>query len=586
TPAHLRRIVLADGVVLGLAGAAVGIVGGVALAVLARPLVEMYLMQNRAGGYRFFPLALAGIAGLAVLTGLLAALVPAFAAARADVVTSLTGRRGQIHASRRWLFIGLAGVVAGIGIVGYGAWHISSDTILAGLVVGELGLVLCTPTLVGLIARLGRVLPLAPRIALRDIARNRAAAAPAISAVMAAVAGSVALGVYFTASQERQTADYQPSMPHGYVGVSYEIWESGMPPPKLAPPDRVAAAVAAALPDARIVQLQKPGCTEPTEPGASCNLIPQIPEERWCPYLGREQLSRAEQRAAAANKWCASSGGYYYGPSLGDVIADQDTVALLTGAHGSDLDRAAAVLAAGGVVVGSDHYLVNGKVALLVADGTGQDPESQPHITVPGHVLTTGIRPMHMLISPGAIAAAGLTAQPAGLVAIPPGMPSKADEDRLSAALADIGSLNWAIERGPRVRENPFLLILGIAAGLITLGAAAIATGLAAADGRGDLSTLAAVGASPRLRRLLSLSQSGLIAGVGSVLGVAAGLGSIFAVLFAFNQATVDVWPTKAPYPISVPWQSLLIIAVVPLVAMLGAGLLTRSRLPIERRSG
>ncbi|HEX5561360.1 MAG TPA: hypothetical protein VFX52_06930, partial [Nocardioidaceae bacterium] len=47
TPAHLRRIVLADGVVLGLAGAAVGIVGGVALAVLARPLVEMYLMQNR-----------------------------------------------------------------------------------------------------------------------------------------------------------------------------------------------------------------------------------------------------------------------------------------------------------------------------------------------------------------------------------------------------------------------------------------------------------------------------------------------------------------------------------------------------------
>ena len=65
-----------------------------------------------------------------------------------------------------------------------------------GSIIGELGLVLCTPALVGLIARIGRILPLAPRIALRDAARNRAAAAPAISAVMAAVAGSVALGLY------------------------------------------------------------------------------------------------------------------------------------------------------------------------------------------------------------------------------------------------------------------------------------------------------------------------------------------------------------------------------------------------------
>ncbi len=49
---------------------------------------------------------------------------------------------------------------------------------LAGLVVGELGLVFCTPALVGLVARIGRLLPLAPRVALRDAARNRASAAP------------------------------------------------------------------------------------------------------------------------------------------------------------------------------------------------------------------------------------------------------------------------------------------------------------------------------------------------------------------------------------------------------------------------
>jgi putative ABC transport system permease protein len=33
-----------------------------------------------------------------------------------------------------------------------------------------------------------------------------------------------------------------------------------------------------------------------------------------------------------------------------------------------------------------------------------------------------------------------------------------------------------------------------------------------------------------------------------------------------------------------VPWLNLAVLLAVPLVAMLGAGLLTRSRLPIERR--
>ncbi|MFD1052180.1 hypothetical protein ACFQ1S_44690, partial [Kibdelosporangium lantanae] len=57
------------------------------------------------------------------------------------------------------------------------------------------------------------------------------------------------------------------------------------------------------------------------------------------------------------------------------------------------------------------------------------------------------------------------------------------------------------------------------------------------------------------------------------------------AVLTALNQGYASTWPTPTPYPISVPWLNVLItLLVVPLVAMLGAGLLTRSRLPIEHR--
>ena len=76
-----------------------------------------------------------------------------------------------------------------------------------------------------------------------------------------------------------------------------------------------------------------------------------------------------------------------------------------------------------------------------------------------------------------------------------------------------------------------------------------------------------------------------MIAGLGSLLGAVAGLGASTAVLFALNQRYADVWPEPTPYPITVPWLNLgIALLVVPSVAMLGAGLLTRSRLPIERR--
>src|SRR5262249_25635013 len=163
-------------------------------------------------------------------------------------------------------------------------------------------------------------------------------------------------------------------------------------------------------------------------------------------------------------------------------------------------------------------------------------------------------------------------------------MPTTDEGDRLTAAL---GSEYFVqVQRGAPQQGNTTLVVLSIVAGVITLGAAAIATGLAAADGRADLTPLAAVGAWPRVRRMLSLSQSGVIAGLGSLLGVAAGLGASTSVLFALNQRYAGVWPAPTLYPITVPWLNLAVaLLVVPAIAMLGAGLLTRSRLPIERRA-
>jgi putative ABC transport system permease protein len=76
-----------------------------------------------------------------------------------------------------------------------------------------------------------------------------------------------------------------------------------------------------------------------------------------------------------------------------------------------------------------------------------------------------------------------------------------------------------------------------------------------------------------------------VIAGIGTVLGLGVGVGGALALITAINRSTnMRMWPIPKELPLVVPWQQLAIAAVVPLIAMLGAGLLTRSRLPIERR--
>ncbi len=593
TPAHLRRIVLADGLVLGALGAVPGLVLGVGAAFALRPLIEVHLAQQRAGGYRVFPLALAAIAGLAVGTGVLAALVPAFTAARGDVVAALTGRRGVRRSRKRWLALGLAFVGAGTVTAASGAWLISSAVILAGLVVAELGLVLCTPALVGLIARLGPLLPLAPRIALRDTARNRAAAVPAVAAVMAAVAGSVAIGVVLTAQRDRAEAGYRPGLPAGHAIVTYH---PGSAPPGLRqkPPapvsmEQVAAAVRDSLPATDIVTVGQVTCPAGDEDRAACHLRPELPPDRWCPYSPDTgpALSRAEQRAANADPRCGidnARGNVVLEP----LVAGPAAVPALTEASGDDLSRARATLAAGGVLVADPRHVVDGEVTLRVyqADGQGTMRPGERTLTVPGYAPSTGTRLSTDVYAAALVEAAKLgTRQHAVLVATDR-TPTRAEQDRLSAALRDLDeeSLHAMIEVRAARPYDPTLLILAAVAGLITLGAAGIATGLAAADGRGDLAVLAAVGAGPGVRRTLSLSQSGVIAGLGTTLGVVAGLGASTAVLFAYNQTLLYHWPGESRYPISVPWDTVAVVLVVPLVAMLGTGLLTRARLPAERR--
>ena len=582
TPAHVRRIVLADGVVLGVAAAAVGVALGVATAAAGRPLIE-YLAHVRSGGFRVFPVALAVLAGLAVAAGALAALVPAWIASRQDVVTALAGRRGIIRSRRRWMVLGVGLAAAGAVTAAVGAWRTQEALILAGLVAVELGLVLCTPAIVGLVTRLGRFLPLAPRIALRDTSRNRTAAAPAIAAVMAAVIGSLAVAVVLTATDTRARENYRPLGRQGTVYVYAPQPRNG--PSGGTPTPDVVAALRSTMPVEEIHQISGTSCG-----GAPCLLIQQAPTGRACLYARstlRREPTGAEQHAARRDARCdgVNSDYRYFGGAFGSdvgmsLIIDPAAVGALIDMTPEDADQAATALRAGAVVIDNPRYLDNGQVTLAI-EMIGQRRQTRT-ISVPGFAPAHRPRAPITLLTSQTARTLGLSPSALVTLATTSRMPTTAEQDRLQAAVGN--GYEVKVERSPEP-NNAALLVLAIVAAVIALGAAAVATGLAAADGRADLATLAAVGAAPRVRRALSLSQAGVIAGLGSLLGTVAGLGAATAVLAALNRGYADVWPAPTAYPITVPWLNVgLALLAVPVVAMLGAGLLTRSRLPIERR--
>ena len=61
-------------------------------------------------------------------------------------------------------------------------------------------------------------------------------------------------------------------------------------------------------------------------------------------------------------------------------------------------------------------------------------------------------------------------------------------------------------------------------AAAVTIGATAVAIGLARSDGRRDDEVLDAIGAAPRLRRRVSAWQAAILTSVGSVVGALLGL--------------------------------------------------------------
>ncbi|MFC9325096.1 FtsX-like permease family protein [Kitasatospora sp. NPDC057015] len=614
--AHIRGVVLSGAVVLGTTGALAGVLlGGLAVAV-GRPWLEAR-SGARFGHFALEPGDLLAVAALGIVTGLLAAIVPAVQAARQPVVAALTGR-GETRPPAVWIpLAGLVVAAAGACLALYGAMEGSrSRVVMLGSVVAEIGLVACTPWFVSLFGMIGRFLPLGPRLALRDAARNRGRSAPAVAAVMAAVAGAVAVLTFQTSSDAAARDDFAQSAPRGAVllrtgQVSASSVTAAAPGSSAADAaatastgnaDRLRRAVEQAVPglgergDLRV--LGYGACDG--QAGSFCGTVQvQMPPENLCPPAagarnpwGSVGISPEEaDRLLANDPRCVLSA-----PAprdLRELITGDATV--LRNLLGVDDPAAEQALAAGKAVVLDPRYVKDGTVPVLLTrfGAGGPDGNRLSTVDLPAVAVRAKTPVARAVLSPAAAQAAGLTPTGYESVWLPARSTTPAEEQRARAAVAAAGSRGeLSVERGFRSPHGDAVMLgLAAAASAVAIAAAGIATGLAATDSRGDLATLAAVGAGPGIRRRLSGFQCAAVAVLGVVLGTAAGLVPAAAVQLVQNHGStprVDVSGIAlGTHPLVIPWPYLAAMVVgLPLFAWVLAAGFTRSRTALTRRTG
>ncbi|MCX5210920.1 FtsX-like permease family protein [Kitasatospora sp. NBC_00240] len=660
--AHIRSVVLGGGVVLGVTGAAAGLVVAVGLVAALRPWAEQYAGE-RFGHFDLQPLDLLGVMGIGLVTGLLAAVVPAVQASRQDVVSALTGRGSVKPPSKRLAALGLLMLAGGAALALLGSTAgvgSRSLAVLGGSMIAELGMVALAPMLVGLFGRLGGRLPLGPRLALRDSVRHRGRTAPAVAAVMAAVAGSVAVGVYSASSDEQNRREYVASAPAGAVTLAGGWGPAG--DGKLLPQLRTAVDhnLGALGPRADVQRVNYMGDCQAAMKGGCGNVDVSTPKERRCPAddLYAAPASTPEQfRELRKDPRCKQDATSFRGGAFGSLQVGDST--LLHNYFGIHEQAAEQALAAGKALVFDPKYLKDGKITLDLTEpyqdesagpsaapssaapsatqSPGATPSAGPSTSVspsasasasasssaapaaglpiagrptdgggPSHrpavhqvtvdaVLVTVPLPVtwsRAVIAPQVVQRLGLTSTDAGSVWLPEKRPGDASEQKTLAAVDRISEgVQFEVERGYRAQGDLATLALTGFAALVALGAAGIATGLAAADSQRDLTTLAAVGAAPRIRRTLSGFQCGVIAAMGAVLGTICGV--VPAVALRKVEGVATPYPGMGPEEavdrtvVVFPWMTMgITLVVLPLVAVALAALLTRSRIALLRTSG
>jgi putative ABC transport system permease protein len=536
---HIRLVVRANGVVVGVAGTVIGAVLGLIGWLAYRPILESdahHVIGVFALPWKVILPAMA----LAIIASYFAASRPARQITRTPIVTALSGRPAPPKRLHRTAVPGIVFLAVAFGLLTYSG--ASSDRggtaeLVLGLVALVVALILLAPFCLTALARLGRHAPITVRLALRDLARYRARSGSALAAISLGVLIAVLICVEAAARfgnvldyagpnlASNQIIVYTPNTPQrggpgGAVsGGKPAAWSAR------------AHAIAAGLGSHDVVQLDLTGAN--LQHAASGRQFGgQV-------YVATPQLLKAfEIKASAINP---SADILTMRPGLSGISKMQ----LVYGHYFSP--RNVTPGSAGGNGPGSQSYPCPKNECL--ANPVIQEVSGLPSGTsAPNTVITEhAIRQLH------------LQSSVSGWLIQTPHPPTAA---QISNARLTASAAGMTIETKNSIPTTATILnwatVFGIA---LALGILAMSVGLIRSETASDLRTLTATGASSSTRRLLTAVTAGALGLLGAVLGTAAAY--VGAVAYARGNSNDGL--SSLQY---VPVANLLVILVgMPLLA-------------------
>ncbi len=545
TDRNIRLVVRANGVLVGVVGALAGAALGLATWLAYRPRAEADA-HHVIGAFQL-PWAVIGPAmALAVVATYVAASRPARSITRIPIVTALSGRPAapkQVHRSAVPGVILL--VVAALAFWYTGKNNGAGPALILGFVTLIAAVILLSPVCLAALARLGRRAPIAVRLALRDLARYRARSASALAAISLGVL-IAALVCVLSAERYGNVLDYAgpnlasdqlivytPNGPYGLGGLGGGPGgpATGSKPQSMAATARV---IAAALGSHDIIQLDS----------TSASLQHAAAGRSWSGpvYVATPQLLRA------------------FGIDAAQVSPTADILSMRPGLSG--ISRMQLVYGRLGIGRGPQST-TNGQGAAYPCPNSAcvANPVIQE---VSG--LPSGTSAPNTVITEHAVHALRLHASTSGWLIQTPNPPTAAQitNARLTAAAAGL-SIETKNSAPSSAEIINWATVFGIA---LALGILAMSVGLIRSETAGDLSTLAATGATSSTRRTLTATTAGALALLGAGLGTAAAY--IAAIAYSWANPLDGLSELS-----SVPTGNLLIIVVgMPLLAAVAGWLL------------
>ncbi|MGL5865168.1 MAG: FtsX-like permease family protein [Dermatophilaceae bacterium] len=610
TTAVLRRTVLAQAVVLGGVSATLGPLLGIALS----HGIVLWTRRNGAGIQAPFdprPALLLGIAGCALLSTVVAALMPARRLGRLDIVGVMRGQSVSPRPSTAVFVLGMvlsaaggALLVAATGAIsgpplppesgGYLSPSVlgvrSEYAVTVGAVALILGALFLVPLILAGVGRLGSRLPTSMRMAARDLARHRARSAPSVAAVLAAVAGLTFGLTGLESDTEQRQAEYLPSTLPGEALVSTDLAQQVD-----------AEQVRSVLPDAVVTENRVLDIGDPTVSGAALTepyrltFVSVVPA--GCTTEQTLGVSAAPEGSAQIAERCSRSGSTDTTTTSVLLLPADELVRRLS----LDAADAAAVRAGAAVARGIDGPTVR------IARGTFRQDPSAPNPVAPDvrveqdrtvplvRVPTTKAGAGSMLQASLAFASDGPTARDwPSLVrdlTVRTADGRAITDEQAERVQARVGDESYvAVERGFQRDDR---LVVGILLGvfaLLILVVTLTSTALTLTEQQTDQATLAALGATRGTRRVMAAGQALMLAVVGCVLGVAVGLVPGIAIAKPLTSASWDPLtgqPIASDGVLAIPWLALGILGIlVPLLAALLAAAGIRRAPIVTRRAG